>query len=174
MFPKLRILDCSFSGGKVTDRGVEAISLSHVGASLFSLNLWGARLTDLSMDHLARSCTNLRTLTIADCPELSESSMLLLISKMRGLKTLTMWGCSGISAASIQLFLKYFPDLASLGLNYCSQVQDHAIKGLVSSTALRNIELENCSSITDDGVAQLGGDSVTSINLKGCSKCAVF
>lgn len=54
MFPALRILDVSFSSGRITDRGVEAVSLSPAHETLFSLNLWGAKLTDAAIECLAK------------------------------------------------------------------------------------------------------------------------
>lgn len=170
LFPELRILDVSFSNGRITDKGIEAIALSTLGSSLLSLNLWGALITDRAIERLCNSCCKIRTITIADCRALTENSMLMMISKLRSLKTLTMWGATGISSASIQLFLKYFPDLYSLGLNHCSQVQDHSLQGLATSTLLRNIELDGCHLLTDAGLVNIGGESVQSVNLRGCTK----
>jgi hypothetical protein len=82
-------------------------------------------------------CPELKTLTICDCPNVTENSIVQFIAKLKNLKTLNLWGCNNISAVSIQLFLRYFTNLSGLGLSHFTQLQDYSLKGLETSTELR-------------------------------------
>jgi hypothetical protein len=75
---------------------------------LFALNLWGIKgLTDEGVTIICRACTNITSLTLCDCPELTENSMISVLAMLSGLTTLNLWGCAGFSNASLQLMIRH-------------------------------------------------------------------
>jgi hypothetical protein len=170
LFPDIRILDLSFCS-KLTDRTLLVIAASPFAKHIFSINVWGATaITDKGLQILCDHCPELKTLTICDCPNVTENSIVQFIAKLKNLKTLNLWGCNNISAVSIQLFLRYFTNLSGLGLSHFTQLQDYSLKGLETSTELRSLEFENCVDLSNVGISRLGGTHLQQLIVKGCTK----
>eukprot|EP01126_Amoeba_proteus_P065049 TRINITY_DN9184_c0_g1_i2.p1 TRINITY_DN9184_c0_g1~~TRINITY_DN9184_c0_g1_i2.p1 ORF type:complete len:718 (+),score=93.97 TRINITY_DN9184_c0_g1_i2:172-2154(+) len=167
--PKLKILDLSLCTG-ITNRTLHTISNSDIKSTISSLNFWGASsITDRGIGILTDTCTQLQSLTLCDCPQITECTIVQCIAKLKQLTTLNLWSCTAISAVSYQLLLRYVTSFKSLGLCHLPGLQDYSLVGLEKCTSLRSLELDSCVQITGEGVHKLGSESITSINFRRCT-----
>ncbi|KAF5451317.1 hypothetical protein F2P56_026433 [Juglans regia] len=116
----LKDLDISRSrwGCQITDKGLYRISMAKCVGNLTSLSLWGMTgitdigvlqlisktnslqrlniggtfITDVSLFAIAERCPHLKNVVLWSCRHVTESGLLLLVSKCRKLESINVWG----------------------------------------------------------------------------------
>lgn len=138
---------------------------------MFALNVWGIRqLTDNAVSVLCRSLPALTSLTICDCPNLTEQSLISVIAMTPKVHTLNMWGCTAVTAAAIQLFIRHTPQLQNFGLSFCPGITDSALANMSKLSELKSLQFESCAQITDKSLAGIASNNILTINLRRCPK----
>ncbi|KAK1265982.1 F-box/LRR-repeat protein 12 [Acorus gramineus] len=130
---------------------------------------------------------NLRSVVLAGCAELQDSSLLHLRLIGQTLRSLSLQCCFGITDAGIVNMSAGCPHLISVTL-YRSNVTDVGIKALAESCpGLESVNLSHCTLISDAGIGALSRGcpgiramvlsscrGVTGTGFRGCSSSLVF
>ncbi|XP_010932046.3 F-box protein At5g67140 isoform X1 [Elaeis guineensis] len=74
----------------ITDKGV--IQLVSRAMSLQNLNIGGTFITDESLYAIAKSCPQLKTISLWSCRHVTESGLNMLVNKCRRLESINVWG----------------------------------------------------------------------------------
>lgn len=108
---------------------------------------------------LAKFCTNLETLIIGGCRDISDESVrsLAYAACNHTLKRLRMDWCTNISDSSVKCILSQCTNLEALDIGCCEEVKDAAFHGLDGKLGLRLriLKVSNCSQITVAGIGLL-------------------
>ncbi|KAK9115512.1 hypothetical protein Sjap_014459 [Stephania japonica] len=154
---RIKVLDVS-KCSNVSDVGVSSVC-NACSSSLRTLKMLGCRIGDPSIVSLAQSCKNLETLVISGCPNISNDSIKsLVITCKDSLKNLRMDSCLNLSDASLIYILSHCRNLEALDIGCCEDVSDAAFEvlGHVSfESRLKVLKIYNCPKITVFGVGKL-------------------
>jgi hypothetical protein len=112
------------------------------------------------------------------CVRLSENAILSFFSRISAsvsnLKSLDLSGCVQLSRTSLENLLRFCPNLQELNLSQCQQLDDALLRAIVSHLhrTLRVLDLSYCWEITDEGLKILlqAVAPLTSLSLKHCDK----
>ena len=131
---QLRLSNCVF----LTASGVACVPLGfsylqHVDVSHC------ISLTDVALGSLSQ-LTELRTLSVACCYELTDNS----ISQLRGLHVLHFDGCSQITDRAVKGIAARMPALNTLSAGGCFNLTDAALAELMSCPALQILNMRAC------------------------------
>lgn len=138
---------------------------------LFALNIWGIKnVTDEGVRLISQFCTSITSLTICECTQLTECSIIYILASLHNLVTLNLWGCTVLSNACIQLLLRHSTSLQSLEFAFCRQLIDGGLANISNCSSLKSIQLDSCSLLTDLTLNELGSSHITSMNIRKCSK----
>lgn len=134
-------LDCCFS---ITDDG-----LSHICNSsnvLSSLSLYRCNISDIGLEHVARSCPNLEIINLSYCAHVSDSGIAALGEGCSGLKVVTISYCRNIQGIGFKkcLFLQYL-DADS------SRLTDDGLSVIPNGGSLQYLNLSHSRNLIDLG-----------------------
>ncbi|KAK9117828.1 hypothetical protein Scep_015921 [Stephania cephalantha] len=154
---RIKFLDVS-KCSNVSDVGVSNVC-NACSSSLRTLKMLGCRIGDPSIVSLAQSCKNLETLVISGCPNVSNDSIKsLVITCKDSLKNLRMDSCLNLSDASLIYILSHCRNLEALDIGCCEDVSDAAFEVLGNvgfESRLKVLKIYNCPKITVFGVGKL-------------------
>ena len=173
---RLRTLDGSEWAG-ISPAHLER-RLPHCTTVLTSIR-WsgGLGLSDDLIRVAARCAPALRTLSIRECPRLSDCGLLAVADHCTSLSTLDVSGCGGVTDASVDILSERCPGLATVDASGTA-VTD-AVVGLLTTrcSGLTTLKLAECAAITDGCLALMAaaaeaqpcGIELSEIDLGGCA-----
>lgn len=144
---------------KIGDDGVSNISRV-CSSSIITLKLLDCYFVgDKSLFSLAYSCTNIETLVIGGCRNISDDSIKSIAdSCKKSLKNLRMDWCTSISNFAISYILLNCENLVALDIGCCDNLTDvifHWLEGANFEMNLKVLKASNCSGFTVSGIASL-------------------
>ena len=142
--PKLQSLNVS------NCKGLDDIALERVAraGTLQSLTAYAnGKITDAGLKAVA-SCTNLTALSLARCPQVSDSGMIQIVMGCRRLRHINIDFCIRVSDTTLTFVADYNVELQQLSLRGCTQI---------SAIGVRCV-LKHCPWVTTLDVAHSGAD----------------
>jgi len=160
--------------GSITDQGVRLIT-ARFNQNLTHLHLSRChQLTDLTLESIARYCTQLLTLDMARCNNLTDSGFYTFAASCCKIQRMDLEECLNITDNSLLQLSIHCPCLKELTLSHCENLTDAGIEYLVRSevaSSLVSIELDNCPSLTDHTIQLLSRcEHIKRIGLVDCSQ----
>ncbi|KAL6046277.1 Replication factor A protein 1 [Balamuthia mandrillaris] len=150
--PQLRYVDL-WGCSQLTDRSSQAISEAAFAPQLKKVIFADAKLTDVGLEALAKSCSTLEELSLRRCSSITDQGLLYISKRCKQLRTLDLWQCTNITDTSVfalanncrmlenlvlascaitqlamPLLRSAFPHLHTLILRRCEGVDDAAMK----------------------------------------------
>eukprot|EP00899_Mesostigma_viride_P008376 jgi/Mesvir1/1753/Mv11890-RA.1 len=117
---------------------------------------WGAHIRSdvVRLDHLSRSCHELRSLNVAGCKDVTEASLMEVVNRCPRLTSLDISGCK-LENTSIKAVARSCPGLVHLSFNACYLITDDSLISL--GRCCRQLETLEAAhtEVTDSGVAVL-------------------
>ncbi|KAG9509781.1 F-box/LRR-repeat protein 2, partial [Fragariocoptes setiger] len=168
---------------RLTLRGCRSVTDSSIDIfanncrNLEEINLDDCKqLTDRSCLSLANYCPRLTSLNIASC-EVTDESLIALGTNCKNLQHIDISGCNKITGAGIRALADGCPKLRSFISIACTNtaVNNESLQYLASKCKqLRTINLNACSSITDEAVIALSEncDDIVNCCLSKCTNIA--
>ena len=166
VFPRLRTIRAK--GLALGDGFLEAVMARREHASqLIELDLTSnvSAYTDVGVSGLAKLATNLRTLKLNQCSQLTDEGVRGFLAHGSPIRHLHWNGLKELSAELLASIAQHLHDsLETLDLSWCQSVDDDVLESLaaanttatttasVATTKLRTLSLWGCSGLTDVGV----------------------
>lgn len=120
--------------------------------------------TDQSLSSLFNNCSNLKTVCLKRCTQLSDGSLAKLSDHCKGLVCLNLDYCTRITDDGIILIAQRFPRLIELSLRYCN-VTDKSLKVIGQNCVDVNIlNLRGCH-VSDESIEIIGNNCTRLANL---------
>eukprot|EP00798_Chlamydomonas_sp_ICE-L_P010217 gene10217-8133_t len=151
---------------ELTDDGLIQISELQ---SLTSLDVGGCRYIRgcTSLPSLAVGCTNLVSLTMNECPLVSDSAAQG-IGQMTSLQSLSLNGCLEMGDRGVEELLNLHR-LSSLSLSYLPRLTSRSLRLLSELRRLTSLTMSCCSGLEDGGVHELAeSHSLTALDVTHC------
>lgn len=172
--PLLRILDL-YGCQHVHDPGLRAIAKGCPFLSTLRLSNCQS-ITSAAIRALTQHCLQLETLSLAGCVKLINRDLEVVSTNCCQLTWLDISGSPNVGAIGLRAIAQNCTSLAYLNLAACQRVGDNAVSALTSAGArgltksLRELSLENCARITENGVEQLVAKccNLLTLNLTNC------
>lgn len=95
---------------------------------------------------------SLRDLELPNMPDISVHEIDILSNNLHGIEHLNLSGCNGVSEESVAFLAKRCQKLESLVLDNCPLLNDICVQYIANLHNLRNLSLEKCSLVSDEGV----------------------
>ncbi|GLJ13102.1 hypothetical protein SUGI_0205190 [Cryptomeria japonica] len=135
------LLDCCFS---ITDDGLSHICNNSKGLS--SLSLYRCNISDIGLEHVARSCPNLEIINLSYCANVSDSGIAALGEGCLGLKIVNISFCKNIQGIGFKkcLFLQY------LDADSC-RLTDDGLCAIPNGSSLQYLNLSHSRNLIDLG-----------------------
>ena len=157
----------------ITDEAIIHVT-EKSGSNLRSLNLRDCeQLTSRSMISIGRNCPNLFLLDISWCRQVSEDGIVAVGEHCVKLEKLFLRGANQLSTEGLIILANNCKALKELYLWGCFRIEDDAIRNLADKCLyLERLELWKCFKLTDEGVIYLSEKcrSLKHLNLRGCFK----
>jgi hypothetical protein len=143
-----------FVSESTTDESVKEFAVRY-GSVTKKVSLRDCRaITDGAVEVLAKHCTGLHTIVLAECS--ADGAVEALAKHCTGLQEIYLTRCSAITDGAVEVLAKHCTGLQGIDLNVCSAITDGAVKALAKHcTALQKIGLSGCSAITDGAIEAL-------------------
>ena len=159
-------------------------------SKLRTLNLAGCiNITGTSLGEVARGCSNLTALNLADCSSrfvgefpsletswspsrITDASVGEVARRCPNLQTLNLGGCENITDVSLFKVARQCSNLQSLDVMGCIRITDFSLLEVARGCSnLQLLNLTGCSKITDASLSEVGREclNLQSLNLAGCS-----
>lgn len=101
-------------------------------------------------------CKNLERLTIVGCSQVTDRSLIPIISNCNRILSVDMTGLFRVTDATFLAFAKYCPKLQALYAPGCKELTDTGVSSLARScTGLKRIKLTACELLTDSSILLL-------------------
>lgn len=157
----------------ITDLGLRAITV-RFNQLITHLHLSRChQLTDLTLESIARYCTQLLTLDVARCNNFTDSGFYTFAASCCLIQRMDLEECLNITDDTLLQLSIHCPHLKELTLSHCENLTDTGIGYLVRSdvsNSLVSIDLDNCPSLTDQTIQLLSRCSnIKRIGLVDCS-----
>jgi hypothetical protein len=140
---------------------------------LLKLDLSGnMHVTDVVLADIAAKLPQLDHLNVTQCTKISDKGLRLITENLTRLVHLSMGGCLGITNESLACVAKHCRSLKELNISRCS-ITDQGLNSLAEGvTALRSVDLDNLSLITDAALSHFvkHQDSLVDVSIKFCTK----
>jgi hypothetical protein len=136
------------------------------GRNLTTLGLQGCGMVEMNLtrDDMSKM-VNLTCIDLSDCTKLSSKG----IAALAAVPSLTVLGlnrCSRLRNYDIDTLVASLKNLTTIGLRGCNSLDDQAMEPLAKEVMLTNIDVSECTQLSDVGVKYLA----TAPNLE----CAIF
>ncbi len=138
MCPHLEEIDLGWNENNLTPACVHALAKSCPNLRVVSFFSAKKMVTDESIEALS-GCTNLESLNLVNCSNITDRAVQLLTQKCKSLRELNLSGCTQLTTRSITSLSMHAPQLESLGLSNTPS-DPHVI-------ALALLQLKNLQSI---------------------------
>eukprot|EP00026_Physarum_polycephalum_P005924 Phypoly_transcript_05963.p1 GENE.Phypoly_transcript_05963~~Phypoly_transcript_05963.p1 ORF type:complete len:579 (+),score=96.05 Phypoly_transcript_05963:127-1863(+) len=110
-------------------------------------------MTDAYLSPIVLACTRLETLSLASCPDLSDSSLDLLSTHLStSLTSLNISGCLGLTPQGIETSLPSFTRLTDLQLAHLNLSDSFFSDHISSFPHLKSLDISHNTRITDAGI----------------------
>lgn len=169
---QLDLTDCD----QITDLGIVSI-ISKSGPNVKSLKISGRKITDLCLNQVAGSCHHLEHLELHDCEYVSDESVKNITQSCTQLSSLKLPNCKNLTPAAFlnnnSTHQSSLQNLICLDLSDCTNVTDIALDYILKSCpSLQIINLSSCEEITDAGLIRLVNSCIhlIDLNLTRCKK----
>ena len=146
-----------------------------VWSELQTLNLadcWN--ITDASVRAVARRCSKLQSLNLAEQKNITDASVSEVARRCSNLQTLNLGGYgSKITDASVSEVAQQCPNLRTLDLGYCKNITDLSVLEVARRCSnLQTLDLEECDKITDLSVLEVARrcSNLQTLDLYNCRK----
>lgn len=131
------------------------------------------RVTDRSMEHVAKVLVHLQAFTISGCQLVSDKYLERIARRNGGLTVLGLSRCPGISSLALVQIPRSCVGLKTVDLSHNANVTDDVLGELARCCRrLGNLYLQYCAFITDAGVqtfvVEANHDTLMSLDLSGC------
>ncbi|KAF5467835.1 hypothetical protein F2P56_012047 [Juglans regia] len=156
----LQVLDLSKSF-KLSDRSLFA--LAHGCRNLSKLNISGcSAFSDSALAYLASFCQNLKVLNLCGCVQAASDIALQAIGRYCSqLQSLNLGWCDNVSDVGVMCLAYGCPDLRTLDLCGCVRITDDSVIALANKCLhLRSLGLYYCQNITDTAMYSLAHSRV--------------
>lgn len=168
---KLELSNCA----TLKDNGIENLfgSPNVSFPVLKHLNLSGCKITDCALRLLSsgQKLPELEHLDISQCPDITVEGILALSSGCtESLMSLSLCGCDINDECVIELASQpIFRSLRTLDLSWNCCLTNQALKQISTMTSLENLNLRNCTGLSNQGVRKLANlSNLTALDLSGC------
>jgi hypothetical protein len=155
-----------FGGMKAIDKVV----FDQLGRKVTSLSIWSAIRYQRS-DVMGRRFSDLRTLDLSCCINITDASVLEVTRRCSSLQSLNLAGCKNITGASVLELARQCSNLQSLNLYKCIRITEASVVEVARRCSnLHSLNLAGCISITDASVVEVARrcSNLYSLNLAGC------
>ena len=128
--------------------------------------------TNVSLFHVARNCTNIQALNISGCKRITDTGIELIAQNCVYLEVLVLARCNRITNRGLGMVLRR-SGLRHLDVSGCAWVGNDTLLNIARRCrALRSLELEGCAKITDRGLNALAVSSLelTRLNLRNIKR----
>lgn len=151
--PSLRTLDLT---GCNQFNDADLVHVAHM-ANLDNLCLAGCSgFSKQGFEYMTSLLDKLETLDLTGCPQLDDD-FLSLLPNMLELKSLVLSGCTGFTGEGLGKIGKEgaLGKLQTLTLDQCRQISDSDLGRLRNLSQLKQLDIRNCPSITQNGINKL-------------------
>ena len=155
----IKIANCQFEMNEI----LEEITC----ASLLSLDIKNTPVTDEALINFLNQSKQVQKLFLADCPNLTASSMEFICSNLKKLSEFSVW--SNASSSSLHS-VPHLSALQKLSLHSSHNLTNNLLKKIISSCKLlEELDISKCTKITNKVVSQLSkASNLASLNLSDC------
>ena len=140
---------------KVTDSLLEAIAYSCTNLSSINLS-WCSEITKKGITKLVDYCPKLQVLNLEYCRQLTNDCMEHIALNARCLTGLNISFCDKIDDAGIGLVIKNCLKLKELNVSSCTELTNETLINISNNmTQLTNLNVAFCSNMTEDGLLEV-------------------
>ncbi|KAL6050012.1 hypothetical protein QOT17_020091 [Balamuthia mandrillaris] len=163
----LRLLQLLIEGKQLNDHTL----LPFLHSNLRRLDISGCQ--DVNIGRIAKSCSNLRVLSLRGCLVINDVGMLEVAKSSPTLQTLNLSFNKKISDSGIQQITQVCTQLVELDLSWCNKLTDRTLFHLAKNC--KHLRFLNCSNVrffTGKGIKELGEGckQLEFLELKGCAR----
>ena len=140
-------------------RHLTNVSLFHVArhcTNIQSLNISGCKkITDTGIEMIVQNCLYLEVLELAKCNRVTNHGLSLALRRINHLKQLSVRGCSWVDNDTLVNIARRCRNLCILNLEGSSRITDFGLNALATSRlCLTHLNLRNTRRITNNGMEQ--------------------
>eukprot|EP00252_Welwitschia_mirabilis_P001964 TRINITY_DN1192_c0_g1_i1.p1 TRINITY_DN1192_c0_g1~~TRINITY_DN1192_c0_g1_i1.p1 ORF type:complete len:661 (+),score=79.20 TRINITY_DN1192_c0_g1_i1:469-2451(+) len=153
----------------VSDEGI----LPFASSNITKLKLQGLGVTDLSLEAIGRSCTDLMELVLTNLQNLSQQGFQKLgrAGMMQKLKVFSIGFCKGLTDLSLGSIGQGCPGLKQASFHKCD-ISDQGLKAFTKpAISLENLLLDECNMISLTGLVDGIGNSAGKLKVLTIVKC---
>ncbi|XP_008409614.1 F-box/LRR-repeat protein 13 isoform X3 [Poecilia reticulata] len=156
---------------RFTDEGFLTLATEEGGRNLMHLDLTGCiQMTPKGFEYISAGCPSLKEVVMNDMPSLSDTCLLVLLSKRCTLSSISLLGCPLLSNIALKIIAKV-ANLKSFSIEGNYQVTEASWEVLCGfSTALSKLHVVDCNGMTDEGMKYVS--SLRHLNYLDISLCS--